>query len=56
MEVHFVLMMQKTFSSSRRLVFALFAACVLFAMLREWNAPVACLRPFRQPAASSKLP
>lgn len=29
---------------SRALVFALFAAAMLFSMVREWNAPVACQR------------
>jgi hypothetical protein len=28
----------------RRLIFALFAAAVLFSMIREWNAPASCLR------------
>jgi hypothetical protein len=37
------------------MMFAFFAAGVLFAMLREWNAPVACWRPFTHTAASSKL-
>jgi hypothetical protein len=28
----------------RRIVFALFAAALLASMVREWSAPVACLR------------
>jgi hypothetical protein len=29
---------------NNRLVFALFAAAVLFSMMREWSAPLACAR------------
>jgi hypothetical protein len=29
---------------NKGLVFALFAAAILFSMVREWNAPVACAR------------
>jgi hypothetical protein len=29
---------------SNRLVFAIFAAALLFSTIREWTAPVACLR------------
>jgi len=29
---------------TRRLTFALFAAAILFSMVREWSAPVACIR------------
>jgi hypothetical protein len=28
-----------------RLVFAFFAAAMLVSILREWNHPIACLRP-----------
>jgi len=28
---------------SPRLIFALFAIAILFSMVREWNAPSACL-------------
>lgn len=28
-----------------RIVFAIFAAGILFSMVREWSAPVACERP-----------
>ena len=31
-------------SMRRRLVFAFFAAAVLFSMVREWRAPIACPR------------
>jgi hypothetical protein len=27
-----------------KLVFAVFAAAILFSVIREWSAPVACLR------------
>jgi hypothetical protein len=27
-----------------RFIFALFAAAILFSVVREWSAPVACLR------------
>jgi hypothetical protein len=30
--------------SNRKLVFAVFAAAILFSTIREWSAPVACLR------------
>jgi hypothetical protein len=29
---------------NRTLAFAFFAAAILFSMVREWNAPVACAR------------
>ena len=29
---------------NRNLIFAFFAATILFAIVREWNVPVACLR------------
>jgi hypothetical protein len=29
---------------TRRLTFALFAAAILFSMVRDWSAPVACIR------------
>jgi hypothetical protein len=28
----------------RRLIFALFAAAILFSMIREWKAPATCTR------------
>ena len=30
---------------SRYLVFAFFAAAMLFSIMREWSAPTGCLRP-----------
>jgi hypothetical protein len=45
--------MQKTFSPNRRVIFALFATGILFAMVREWRAPVACLRSVFPGAAAS---
>jgi hypothetical protein len=38
----------------RRMIFALFAAGILFAMVREWNAPVVCWR-LRQTGVSAKF-
>jgi hypothetical protein len=29
----------------RTLIFVVFAAAMLFSMVREWSAPAACLRP-----------
>jgi hypothetical protein len=31
--------------SNRKLVFAVFAAAILFSVIREWSAPAGCLRP-----------
>jgi hypothetical protein len=45
--------MQKASSKNRWVIFAFFAAGILFAMLREWNAPVACLRPVFQATTGS---
>lgn len=39
---------------SRRLQFAIFAAAILFAMMREWNAPVACARSILIPAQTAQ--
>jgi hypothetical protein len=38
----------------RHLQFALFALAILFAMMREWNAPVACARSILLPAQSAQ--
>jgi len=39
-----------------RLAFALFAAAILFSMVREWSAPIACARVmFSSRTASSAL-
>jgi hypothetical protein len=40
---------------NRNLIFALFAAAILFSTLREWSAPVACARSILIPAASHLL-
>jgi hypothetical protein len=32
-------------------VFAIFAAAILFSMVREWSAPVSCLRTALEPLA-----
>jgi hypothetical protein len=37
------------------LIFCLFAAAVLFSMVREWSAPVACSRSILIPAAAHRL-
>jgi hypothetical protein len=37
----------------RQLVFAVFAAAILFSMVREWSAPVACARTTLHPAAAT---
>jgi hypothetical protein len=39
---------------SRRLQFAIFAAAILFAMVREWNAPVACARSILLPTHTAQ--
>jgi hypothetical protein len=38
---------------TRRLTFLLFAATILFAMVREWNAPVACARTTLIPSVAA---
>jgi hypothetical protein len=38
----------------KRLQFAIFAAAILFSMVREWNAPVACARSILLPAHSAQ--
>jgi hypothetical protein len=40
---------------SRRLALAFFAAAILFSMVREWNAPVTCVRSVLAPSASYRL-
>jgi hypothetical protein len=35
-----------------RLVMAVFAAAILFSMVREWNAPVTCARVVSTSAAA----
>jgi hypothetical protein len=36
---------------TNRLVFAFFAAAILFSMVREWSAPAACARIMLAPSA-----
>jgi hypothetical protein len=36
---------------ANRLVFAFFAAAILFSMVREWSAPAACARAMLAPSA-----
>lgn len=38
-----------------RLIFAIFAAVILFSMVREWSAPVACARAVLVPAVSNPV-
>jgi len=40
---------------TNRLAFALFAAAILFSMVREWSAPVACERSILLPPSSASL-
>jgi len=40
---------------TKRLAFALFAAAILFSMVREWNAPAVCARTILVPRASRRL-
>jgi hypothetical protein len=37
-------MRHDSYMRSRALVFALFAAAMLFSMVREWSAPASCPR------------
>jgi hypothetical protein len=39
-----------------RLAFAFFSAAILFSMVREWSAPVACARTVFLSSASAGLP
>jgi hypothetical protein len=39
---------------SRRFQFAIFALAILFAMVREWNAPVVCARSILLPARTAQ--
>jgi hypothetical protein len=39
---------------TNRLIFALFSAAILFSMVREWSAQVACARTILIPPASAK--
>jgi len=38
----------------RALIFVVFAAAMLFSMVREWSAPAACLRPTMHERAGSR--
>jgi hypothetical protein len=38
---------------TKRLIFALFSAAILFSMVREWSAPVACARAVLIPATTA---
>ena len=39
---------------TRRLTLLLFAAALLFSMVREWNAPVACARAALIPSVAAR--
>jgi hypothetical protein len=38
---------------SNRVMFVLFAAAILFSMVREWSAPVACARKILMPTMTA---
>jgi hypothetical protein len=40
---------------NRRLIFVLFAAAILFSMVREWNAPIACTRALLFPTVTAQI-
>ena len=37
---------------NKRLILALFSAAILFSMVREWNAPVVCVRALLAPSVA----
>jgi len=39
---------------TNRLVFAFFAAAILFSMVREWSVPASCLRMDPVPSAATQ--
>jgi len=39
---------------THRLAFFVFAAAILFSMIREWSAPVACVRSILVPAVATQ--
>lgn len=41
---------------NRYLALAVFAAAILLSMLREWNAPIACMRPLVEPQSQQGIP
>jgi hypothetical protein len=41
---------------NRYLALAVFAAAILLSMVREWNAPIACIRPLLEPHAQQSIP
>ncbi len=41
---------------NRYLALAVFAAAILLSMVREWNAPIACIRPLLEPQAQQSTP
>jgi hypothetical protein len=34
---------------NRYFALVIFAAAILFSMVREWNSPIACVRPLLEP-------
>jgi hypothetical protein len=40
---------------TNRFIFAIFAAAILFSMVREWSAPVSCARSILLPSVSAHL-
>ena len=41
---------------NRYLALAVFAAAILLSMVREWSAPIACIRPLLEPQAQQSTP
>jgi hypothetical protein len=39
---------------NNRLIFALFAAAILFSIMHEWTLPVACIRPLLAHSTAAK--
>jgi hypothetical protein len=42
--------------TNKRTAFLLFATAMLFSMVREWSAPVACVRETLTPSIAATLP
>ena len=40
---------------TRRLTFVFFAFAMLFSMVREWSAPVACARSILAPSSHARM-
>jgi len=42
------------FMQSRRLAFAVFAAAILFSMIRQWSVPASCARAILIPTIAAE--